>query len=78
MKVTVYTSRGCSYCERIKNDLREWGIEDFEEKNVSENPDYFDELHDEGIFTTPVTKVDDNAIVGYRPNKMKDLLGVEA
>ncbi|MDQ0338249.1 thioredoxin reductase (NADPH) [Caldalkalibacillus uzonensis] len=76
MKIVVYTSIGCPYCEKIKNDLKTWGYTNYEEKNVQENPSYFDELHEHGIFSTPVTFVNGEAVVGYRPNKMKQILGV--
>ncbi|MFC4769805.1 FAD-dependent oxidoreductase [Effusibacillus consociatus] len=75
-KAIVYSSTGCPYCEKIKNDLKNWGIE-YEERNVTENPDYFNDLHEKGMFSTPVTFIDGEAFIGYRPNKMKAYLGVE-
>lgn len=74
-KAIVYTSTGCPYCEKIKKDLKNWGVE-YEERNVTENPDYFNDLHEKGIFSAPVTFIDDQSFIGYRPNKMKEYLGV--
>ncbi|BCJ88458.1 FAD-dependent oxidoreductase [Effusibacillus dendaii] len=74
-KAIVYSSTGCPYCEKIKRELKEWGIE-YEERNVTENPDYFNDLHEKGIFSTPVTFIDDQSFIGYRPNKMKEYLGI--
>lgn len=74
-KAIVYTSTGCPYCEKIKKDLKSWGVE-YEERNVTENPDYFNDLHEKGIFSAPVTFIDGESFIGYRPNKMKDYLGV--
>lgn len=74
-KAIVYTSTGCPYCEKIKKDLKNWGIE-YEERNVTENPDYFNDLHEKGIFSAPVTFIDGESFIGYRPNKMKEYLGV--
>jgi thioredoxin reductase (NADPH) len=74
-KIVVYTSTGCNYCAKIKQELKEWGYE-YEERNVTENKDYFDDLHEKGIFSTPVTFVDDTPVIGYRPNKMKQILGI--
>lgn len=75
-KAIVYSSTGCPYCEKIKNDLKSWGVE-YEERNVTENPAYFDDLHAQGMFSTPVTFIDDQVFIGYRPNKMKDYLGIQ-
>jgi thioredoxin reductase (NADPH) len=75
MKIVVYTNTGCEFCKKIKNDLTNWGLS-YEEKNVAENPEYFDELNQRGMFGTPVTLINDQPIVGYRPNKMKAVLGI--
>ncbi len=74
-EVIVYSSTGCSYCEKIKNELKEWGLE-YEERNVTVNPDFFNDLHEKGMFSTPVTFIDGEAFIGYRPNKMKQYLGI--
>ncbi|MGO4886567.1 FAD-dependent oxidoreductase [Anaerobacillus sp. MEB173] len=74
-KITLYSSTGCPYCVKIKNDLKAWGY-DYEEKNVTENPDYFEDLHKHGIFSVPVTFVGDEPFIGYRPKKMAKALGV--
>ncbi|ARU62985.1 pyridine nucleotide-disulfide oxidoreductase [Tumebacillus avium] len=75
MKVTLYSSTGCTYCAKIKDELKRWGIS-YEERNVTENKDYFNDLHARGIFSTPVTFLEDTPVIGYRPNKMKQLLGI--
>jgi thioredoxin reductase (NADPH) len=75
-KIILYSSTGCTYCEKMKKEFKEWGF-DYEERNVTENPTFFDDLHDQGIFSTPVAFIDGEACIGYRPNKMKKLLGVE-
>ncbi|MGB8956674.1 MAG: FAD-dependent oxidoreductase [Tumebacillaceae bacterium] len=75
MKIVVYTTTGCSYCAKIKADLKRWGLP-YEERNVAENKDYFNDLHEKGIFSTPVTFLDDAPVIGYRPNKMKQMLGI--
>lgn len=71
----IYTSTGCPYCEKIKKDLKNWGVK-YEERNVTENPDYFNDLHEKGIFSAPVTIIDGEFFIGYRPNKMKEYLGI--
>jgi thioredoxin reductase (NADPH) len=75
LPVTVYTSTGCVYCTRLKDWLKEREIS-FEERNVTENPAYMDELAKLGIFTSPVAIIGETPVVGFRPNKMSELLGL--
>jgi thioredoxin reductase (NADPH) len=73
--IVIYSSTGCPYCEKIKNELKEWGYS-YEERNVTDNPQFFDDLHEQGMFSTPVVFIDGEAFIGYRPKKMKKALGV--
>ena len=73
VQVIVYSSTGCSVCAKIKRDLGEWGVE-FEERNVTENEAFFDELHARGIHSVPTVKVEDDTFVGYRPKALKQAL----
>ncbi|WP_246943802.1 FAD-dependent oxidoreductase [Bacillus pinisoli] len=73
--IVIYSSTGCPYCEKIKTELKEWGFT-YEERNVTDNPKYFDDLHEQGMFSTPVVFIDGEAFIGYRPKKMKKALGV--
>lgn len=74
-KIVLYSSTGCPYCEKMKKEFKEWGY-DYEERNVSENPSYFDDLHEQGMFSTPVAFIDGEPFIGYRPKKMKKFLGI--
>lgn len=75
-EIILYSSTGCPYCEKMKQEFKEWGFQ-FEERNVTENPDYFNDLHEKGMFSTPVVFIDGEAFIGYRPKKMKKKLGIE-
>jgi thioredoxin reductase (NADPH) len=75
-EIVIYSSTGCPYCEKIKTELKEWGFT-YEERNVTENPQYFDDLHEQGMFSTPVVFVNGEAFIGYRPKKMKKALGIK-
>jgi thioredoxin reductase (NADPH) len=74
-KIIIYSSSGCPYCAKMKKEFQEWGFE-YEERNVTDNPKYFDDLHEQGIFSTPVVLIDDETFIGYRPKKMKKKLGI--
>lgn len=74
-QVTVYTSTGCPHCVKVKEQLKEWQIP-YDEKNVSENKDYFDELTARKLFGTPATFIGERFVLGYQPEKMLKLLGL--
>ena len=63
MKIVVYTTTGCNYCAKIKADMKRWGLP-YEERNVAENNDYFNDLQEKGIYSTPVTFLDDTPVIG--------------
>jgi glutaredoxin len=72
-KVTLYSTSGCPLCERYRTLLKQKG-QAFQEKNTTENPDYLDELATKNIFVVPTVMVDDDAVTGFRPNSLLELL----
>jgi len=74
-EVTVYTSTGCPHCVKVKEQLKAWQIP-YAEKNVSENKQYFDELTSRKLFGTPATFIGERFVLGFQPEKMKNLLGL--
>ncbi|HHY74821.1 MAG TPA: FAD-dependent oxidoreductase [Bacillus bacterium] len=74
-EIIIYSSTGCPYCEKMKKEFKEWGF-NYEERNVTENPAFFEDLHKEGLFSTPVAYINGEAFIGYRPKKMKKALGI--
>lgn len=74
-QVIVYTSTGCPHCQKVKEQLKEWGVP-YEERNVSENYAYFEELQNKKIFGTPATYIDDRLVLGFQPEKMRERLGL--
>ncbi|MED0676687.1 FAD-dependent oxidoreductase [Aneurinibacillus thermoaerophilus] len=73
--VIVYTSQGCPYCKKVKEQLTAWGVP-FEERNVSENYKYFEELQQKKIFGTPATYINGKLVLGFQEAKMKKLLNL--
>ena len=43
MRIILYTKTGCGWCDDVRDLLNEKNI-NFEEKNVFEKPEYFEEL----------------------------------
>jgi glutaredoxin len=64
------------FCNRTKEFLSEKGIK-FQERDVSKDEAALEELQERGLMTTPVTLVDDEAVVGFDRNKLAALLGLD-
>lgn len=75
-EVIVYTSRNCDDCEKVIGKLNEWEIK-YEERNVSENREYFKELQGNNVYGTPAIFINGEKILGYQIRKMKQKLGIK-
>ncbi len=74
MPVTVYSTNTCPYCDLAKNWLKENKVS-FIEKNVQEDDDAAEEMISKsGQTGVPVLDINGEILVGYNPNKMKQLL----
>ena len=72
-KVILYSTTGCPLCQRYRALLDEQA-QPFEERNTTERPEHLQELAERGIFVTPTLVVGDEAIPGFRPNTVNELL----
>jgi glutaredoxin len=72
-KVILYSTTGCPLCERYRALLSEHN-QPFEERNTTENSQHLDELASRGIFVVPTVLVDNEAVPGFRPNSVAELL----
>ncbi|PYV33216.1 MAG: glutaredoxin family protein [Acidobacteria bacterium] len=63
------------FCNRTKEFLSRHGIV-FEERDVSSDEAALDDLQRRGLMTTPVTLIDDQAVVGFDQAKLAKLLGI--
>lgn len=75
LEVIVYSSTGCPHCENVKNALKEWGIS-YEEKNVSESKEAYDDLREMKIFGVPATLINGKKVLGFQEAKLKKALGI--
>ena len=75
MEVIVYSSTGCPKCMEVKDQLKKWGVT-FEERNISENAEYFKQLQERRIFGTPATMIDGKVVLGFQPKKLQERLGI--
>ena len=72
-QIVLYSTTGCPLCQRYK-DLLAQGGHAYQEKNTTDNPAYLDELGSRGIFAVPTVFVGEEAIQGFRPNSLAELL----
>ena len=73
-KVIVYSTTVCPWCVKVKDFLKQNGIE-YEERNAQENPEFASEvLQKSGGMAVPVTDIDGTIIVGFNVKKLKEAL----
>jgi glutaredoxin len=78
MEVIVYSMKNCKFCKEQKEFLAEKGIE-FEERDIHENEEYFQEFKELGGYGTPFTIKKENGIIvskimGFNQEKLLDEL----
>jgi|HubBroStandDraft_1064217.scaffolds.fasta_scaffold1111259_1 glutaredoxin len=76
MNVTVYTMHGCGACDRAKEFLARNGVK-YTELNVSEDTRAREELLAMGYRAAPVIKVDNQTMLGFDAEKLKQFLGLK-
>jgi glutaredoxin-like YruB-family protein len=73
-KVIVYSTTVCPWCVKVKEFLKQNGVE-YEERNAQENPEYASEaMQKSGGMAVPVTDIDGTIIVGFNVKKLKEAL----
>jgi glutaredoxin-like YruB-family protein len=75
-KIIVYSTPTCPYCDMLKNFLKEHNVE-FEVVDVSKDREaakmIVQETKQMGV---PVTKIDDEWVIGFDQEKIKKLLKI--
>ena len=72
-KVVIYTGDLCIHCDWAIELLKRKNIE-FTEYNISENPEYAEDLLRMGFRVTPVTMIGSTPIIGFNPSKLEKAL----
>lgn len=76
-KVTVYSTTTCPFCIRAKQFLKDNKVQ-FEEIDVSENQEKAQEMiKKSGQMGVPVIEIDQEIIVGFDKEKIKEVLGLK-
>ncbi|MEM2954788.1 MAG: glutaredoxin family protein [Candidatus Nanoarchaeia archaeon] len=75
-KVKIYSTSTCPYCKMAKDFLRANNI-DFEDFDVAENPEAFNEMVEKsGQMGVPVIDIDGKIIVGFDRIAISEALGI--
>jgi glutaredoxin-like YruB-family protein len=72
-KIKIYTSNTCAYCTAAKEYMKEKGYE-YEEKNISTDPEARKELISAGYMGVPIIFVDDQVFEGFNRSKLDEVL----
>ncbi len=63
------------FCHRTQEFLAEKEIE-FDNRDVTKDPQALEELQKLGYATTPVTVIDGEIVIGFDPSRLKRFLGI--
>ena len=70
--ITVYTSKTCVYCHKVKDYLKGKGLE-FTERGI-DDPKYREELISlSGQLGVPVTNINGDIVVGFSKKRLDEL-----
>lgn len=72
-KIKIFSSNTCSNCIAAKEYFKEKGLE-YEERNVSIDPEAKKELISMGYMGVPIIFIDDEVIQGFNRSKLEELL----
>ncbi len=80
MEVKVYSTTTCPWCDKVKNFLKENGV-DFEDINVAENDEAADEMIEKsGQMGVPVISIkkdgQEKILVGFNEEKIREILEI--
>ena len=72
MKITVYSTPGCTQCRMTYKALDRAGIE-YEVIDLSQDTDTADKLREQGFRQAPIVLAGTETWTGFRPDKIKAL-----
>ena len=74
-EIVLFTQSACRFCYLELAWLTEHGIA-FKERNITDDPSALEDLEQIPAFSTPVTLIDGEVVVGFDRRKLSDLLGI--
>jgi len=74
MKIKVYSTPQCPWCDKAKQYFKDKGLE-FEEIDVSADPDAAKEMIEKsGQMGVPVIEIDGELVIGFNRPKIEEIL----
>ena len=75
-KVIIYSTPTCHFCQMAKEFFKDNNVE-YRDYNVAEDAEKRQEMVEKsGQMGVPVISIDDQIVVGFDENKLKEALGV--
>ncbi len=74
-EVEVFTQHHCASCRQAESFLRERGVK-FTSRDVTADPEALDEIFQRGFMTTPVIRIGDTWIGGFKRTEIERLLPI--
>jgi glutaredoxin len=71
--VVVYTQPHCASCSQVERFLEQRGVA-FTVRDVSKDPRALEEIASRGYMSTPVTRIGDRWVAGFRRKELESLL----
>lgn len=72
-EIVVYTQPHCASCKQVERYLEERGLA-FTLRDVFEDPAALEEITSRGYMSTPITRIGDRWIAGFRRKEFERLL----
>ena len=73
MKIEIYSSNTCNYCQAAKEFFKEQGLE-YIEYNISEDIAAKKTLMKKGFMSVPLIVIDGENVVGFDKEKIEKLI----
>lgn len=75
-KVTIYSTPTCHFCQMAKEFFKDNNV-DYTDHNVAEDVEKRQEMVEKsGQMGVPVISIDDQIIIGFDENKLKETLSI--
>lgn len=71
--IVVYTQPNCAGCKEVARFLKDRGLA-FTERDVSQDPDALEEIASRGYMSTPVTRIGEHWVAGFKRKQFERLL----
>ncbi len=71
--IVVYTQPHCASCKEMARFLEDRGVP-FTVRDVSKDPEALEEITSRGYMSTPVTRIGDHWVAGFRRKQLDRLL----